>query len=141
VTPEEIKADKRLRRTYGITLAEYNTRLAEQGGVCAICKRPPGKTRLSVDHDHAVTKTKITKTFETDWGGWMIGARPYVMPLGYDDKSDGVADVKHKLKRRSVRGILCWRCNSGLQKYSDIPERFDAAAQYLRTFLAIHTGQ
>jgi hypothetical protein len=26
--------------------------LAFQGNVCAVCKKPPGKTRLHVDHDH-----------------------------------------------------------------------------------------
>ena len=43
-----------LKHRYGITPEEYNTLLEQQGGVCAICKRPPrGKMkRLSVDHNH-----------------------------------------------------------------------------------------
>lgn len=47
-------------RRYGITLEEYDTMLAEQNFVCAICKNPEtmrtssGKTcNLSVDHDHS----------------------------------------------------------------------------------------
>ena len=43
-----------LKRTYGITLEDYNKLLEEQGGVCKICglKDQPGKFRLAVDHDH-----------------------------------------------------------------------------------------
>lgn len=46
--------DQTLRRSYKITLGEYNQMLESQGGVCAICKRPSqdGKM-LSVDHDHS----------------------------------------------------------------------------------------
>lgn len=38
---------------YGITVDDYNSRLAAQGGGCAICSAAPeeGK-RLAVDHDH-----------------------------------------------------------------------------------------
>ena len=55
---------RRLRNDYGITVNDYNQMLAEQGGVCAVCKQPEThmrnhmttKTdevrRLSVDHDH-----------------------------------------------------------------------------------------
>ena len=46
--------DLYLRRTYGITVEEYEAIIAEQGGVCWICRRATGRTkRLSVDHDHA----------------------------------------------------------------------------------------
>lgn len=43
-----------LQRTYGITLAEYDTMLIAQGGGCAICGRSPEENgrRLGVDHDH-----------------------------------------------------------------------------------------
>lgn len=45
--------DAYLRRTYGVTEAEYALVLAAQGGRCAICRRKPavGKN-LHVDHDH-----------------------------------------------------------------------------------------
>jgi hypothetical protein len=43
----------RLAQVFNITPDEYDQILAYQGGVCAICKKPPkpGK-RLAVDHDH-----------------------------------------------------------------------------------------
>jgi hypothetical protein len=43
----------RLRCYYGISLEEYDAMLARQGGVCAICKKPPAKGKLLVvDHCH-----------------------------------------------------------------------------------------
>jgi Recombination endonuclease VII len=48
--------DGYLRWRYGITLAEYEALLAEQGGGCAICgATDPGSNRryLFVDHDHS----------------------------------------------------------------------------------------
>ena len=38
-------------RRYNITEEDYDALLSQQGGVCAICGRPPEK-RLSVDHNH-----------------------------------------------------------------------------------------
>ncbi len=43
-----------LKREYGLTVDQYNAMVAEQHGLCAICKKPPpSKRRLDVDHDHA----------------------------------------------------------------------------------------
>ena len=36
-----------------MTLEQYDALLSAQGGVCAICSRPPTKQFLAVDHDHA----------------------------------------------------------------------------------------
>jgi len=45
--------DTHLRRTFGITLEDFEAMLAAQGGGCAICGRPaPEGTSLHVDHDH-----------------------------------------------------------------------------------------
>lgn len=41
-----------LKRTYGITLDEYEAMSEAQAGVCAICGRPPRTRSLHVDHDH-----------------------------------------------------------------------------------------
>jgi broad specificity phosphatase PhoE len=61
-SPEKKKAydrDYHLRRTYGITLEDYNRLLEEQGGVCAICKRAPSTNRvLAVDHCHKTLKVR-----------------------------------------------------------------------------------
>ena len=46
--------DMHLRRSYGMTIEEYEEILASQGGVCAICEKPPrSDISLHVDHDHA----------------------------------------------------------------------------------------
>lgn len=50
--------DLRLRRTYGISLAEYNSMIAEQGNRCWICGRFPKKLRLFTDHNHATGKVR-----------------------------------------------------------------------------------
>lgn len=50
----------RFKKRYGITVEDYDRMLAEQGGLCATCRRPStqvhaksGKLRdLAVDHDH-----------------------------------------------------------------------------------------
>jgi len=43
----------RLRWGHGITLATYETMLAQQQEGCAICAAPPQRRPLDVDHDHA----------------------------------------------------------------------------------------
>jgi hypothetical protein len=53
--PDSIRSTK-LKQAYGINAVEYDRKLAEQDGKCAICKRPEtavwrGKVlRLAVDH-------------------------------------------------------------------------------------------
>jgi len=46
------RRDDYLRRTYGISQAVYDQMLAEQGGVCAICRHTEGDKPLAVDHSH-----------------------------------------------------------------------------------------
>jgi hypothetical protein len=48
-----------LKRTYGLTIKEYEAMLTGQGGVCRICKPPPPKGgKLHVDHDHNTGKVR-----------------------------------------------------------------------------------
>jgi hypothetical protein len=42
----------KLRNFYNLTDQDYETILSFQGGVCAICRRPPVSKRHAVDHDH-----------------------------------------------------------------------------------------
>lgn len=41
-----------LKFRFGLTDEQYQARVLAQGGLCAICSRPPGKKNLSVDHNH-----------------------------------------------------------------------------------------
>ena len=53
MTVRERHRDNYLRRTFGITLDEYNQMLAEQDGRCAICRATCKSGRqLAVDHCH-----------------------------------------------------------------------------------------
>lgn len=63
--PDRVR-ESYLRTRYGISKADYDSLLALQGGVCAICKLPEEmidpqtvKTkRLAVDHDHVSGKVR-----------------------------------------------------------------------------------
>jgi len=50
-----VVADEQKRHLYGISLDEYDRRLAERQGICALCKRPFEETfsgRPALDHNH-----------------------------------------------------------------------------------------
>lgn len=47
-----------VRDRYGLKDGEYERLLEEQGGVCAICGKPPRKERLAVDHDHVTKRVR-----------------------------------------------------------------------------------
>lgn len=109
MTPNDIKADKRYRKLYNITLAEYNEKLIYQHGGCAICGRKPKRNRLAVDHNHAVEKAKIIVSQSAKTKIYTANA------LGFTHsslrKDDAVNVIRMYLKRKSVRGLLCMICN------------------------------
>jgi hypothetical protein len=41
-----------------ITTEHYGAMMAEQNGVCAICKDPPKKNRLHIDHNHLTGRVR-----------------------------------------------------------------------------------
>lgn len=47
-----------IKHRYGLTGETYKAMLKEQGGVCALCKMPPGRFRLCVDHCHKTGKVR-----------------------------------------------------------------------------------
>lgn len=135
------ETDKRLIKTYGITLIEYESMLRDQGGGCAICGREPTTKRLHVDHDHAFDRVKLisTKT-EVGWkSSTPEGFVPWVSAFA-KTKSLAIKAVKHQLKRLSVRGLLDWKCNTSLQKFADNPLLMESAARYIRNFTSKHQG-
>lgn len=47
------KVKYELKRDYGLSLEDFDRMLAEQGGLCGICRREANEScRWSVDHDH-----------------------------------------------------------------------------------------
>jgi Recombination endonuclease VII len=63
-TNPELFWEKHLWVNHRITPEAYYKRLAEQGGLCAVCLQPPPQqghlTRLAVDHDHACCPTNTS---------------------------------------------------------------------------------
>jgi len=55
---KQYNREEHLQRRYGISSLVYEKMLADQNGVCWICKRPPKKRRLSVDHCHTTGKVR-----------------------------------------------------------------------------------
>jgi len=47
-----------LRRTYGITEADYDRMVEEQGGKCFLCNKVQRRKRLSIDHDHVTGRVR-----------------------------------------------------------------------------------
>ena len=131
---EDQKRDAYYLRKYGVGLDWYNARFAEQGGKCAICRRPQEtfQFRLAIDHDHAFVRLKVwSKKFGPKL--WKAGAakdHKVFMCLG-DTKSQAIRAVRAELKTASCRGLLCPFCNRGLRFYADDPIRLANASQYL----------
>jgi hypothetical protein len=46
------------KHAYGLSLEQYNELVQKQGGVCAICGKPPTKRALHVDHCHQTSKIR-----------------------------------------------------------------------------------
>ena len=106
--PEMVREEHRrasLMRNFGLTVADYEERLAAQGGVCAICHEPEnvidkrtGKIkRLAVDHEHV----------------------------------PGFKGMSPEEKRKYVGSLLCQRDNTVAGQANDNPARLRAVADYL----------
>jgi hypothetical protein len=49
----DYRRGNKLRNIFNLTVEQYDLMFDHQGGLCAICLRPPATKRLHVDHDHA----------------------------------------------------------------------------------------
>lgn len=134
------KADLYYRRKYNHSLREIKAKRRRQKNRCAICKRPPKKLPLAVDHWHKLAKLKV-KTEKTSSGKWRAYNTEFEL-YGYTLREKSITytsrnrrkakkSVQKKLLRKSVRGLLCWACNSGLRKWLDNPVLLRRAGKYL----------
>lgn len=60
LNPEKFKRQHRaekLKRLYGMSLEEYDRRVQEQSGKCAVCDKQP-ESNLCVDHDHTTQQVR-----------------------------------------------------------------------------------
>jgi len=124
-------ADLHRQKKYGVGLDYYDKQLDAQSGGCAVCGVPPGARRLHIDHDHGWTKIRVESVKISE--AWAARAT-YNGTLylgGGRTKSHAIRAVKAQLKKSSVRGLLCYQHNVGLQKFQDNPKYLRAAAQYL----------
>jgi len=126
--------DRRLLRAYNITLQEYDEMAKRNNGCCWVSGKPAGTRRLHVDHDHSWKKVKIETTKLKE--GWEAVATYNESEfVGFNTKKSlAVRKVKRDLLRASVRGLLSYQINSGLQKFGDDPRLLRAAADYLENF-------
>lgn len=51
-----VRRDQYLKRTYSLSLADWESMFVSQGSVCKICKKR--KKRYDTDHDHATGKVR-----------------------------------------------------------------------------------
>ncbi len=133
MTAEDKRRDAYYRRKYGISLDDYERMDFIQNRVCAICHRPPTKNRLAVDHWHGWKYVKLNTTrVGSEWLSVAYENQAKEISWAGKTKSEAIRGLRKMLQKKSVRGLLCFSCNSGLRKYADDPNRFEAAAEYLR---------
>jgi len=120
-----------LLRQYGITLAERDAIVAEQGGKCAACGRIfDGTVRMEVDHEHfnivAVRHPEM---------GWYAATQFTPHPYWSRTKIAAIKLAKKASLRASVRGVLCGGryagCNRKIGRIDKIPW-LQAVTQYLQ---------
>ncbi len=73
-----------LMRTYNLTKEAHAALLVKQGGVCAVCKQPPGKTRhkeavLAVDHCHSTERVRGLLCFKCNVVLGLVGDDPEIL--------------------------------------------------------------
>ena len=135
--------EKRLLKTYGISLAQYEEILKAQNGCCAICGRPATdfSINLSVDHRHFRVKTeKLSgkRGGAFSYAKWVAFVREFDVMVTGKVKSAVIAEARRRSMPFSVRGLLCpgrhgpagTCCNRNLGRV-DNPDWLHKALSYL----------
>lgn len=137
MTKKEQDRDKRLRKTYGITLDQYNTILEAQGGKCAICGKLPKNMPLNVDHFHFKITTQRDTSLEKINLKWKAIANiPGSNEVWSKTKEGAIQIAKERALPLSIRGLLCpgrhgIGCNTKLGRVDKI-EWLESAINYLK---------
>jgi len=102
----DIRRGYKLKEMYGLTLEQFDSLLAAQGGVCALfdtcgASQPGGRGSWCIDHQHFL---------EEVW-----------------------KEMPPEEKRKSIRGLLCTSCNTS-RVGSNTVESARAVTQYLESF-------
>jgi hypothetical protein len=102
-----------LKRKYGITLEEYEERLTAQGGVCAICRRPPRPDiSLHVDHNHVTGELRGLLCFSCNItvGHVREDADHLASIARYLDVHDGALEARRVVLRARLEQVaLTWK--------------------------------
>lgn len=73
-----IRRHGHIRRTYGLSVEEYESLLKSQDGKCAICRR---ESKLHVDHNHANGKVRALLCFACNTGLGMFDDDPKLLAM------------------------------------------------------------
>lgn len=121
--------DAYLKRQYGITLAERDAIIREQGGKC-LCGRPLDENcRLEVDHEHFKISTRrdtleFSGYLSKNLGWWAISSL-MLAPVWAKTKVEAIKKARKASLRLSVRGVLCGGryagCNRKLGRIDNVP--------------------
>ena len=109
-TPEgkQRMRDYHLDKKYGLTQARYEEMLADQGGGCAICGRPPRPDiALHVDHDHETGVVRGLTCFRCNnaLGDFNDDVRLLDAASAYLDGHDPEIRELAQLAKRRVRAL------------------------------------
>jgi hypothetical protein len=106
-------------RDYGLTEADVLWMHEQQQGRCGICRQEKSLTDLRVDHHHAkVDKQAIRRMEKTLSDG---RCRP---------------EDENRMRRASVRGLLCAPCNKGLGHADEDVARLQSLSRFLRQWFS-----
>ena len=122
-------------KKYGITPDIYKQMLDKSNNTCYICGYTPkdGGRALSIDHDHAIESLKVRSVKESS--GWWAWVEEIPLDrINGKTKSKAIQEMKQVLLRQSVRGLVCWKCNSGLKWFRDNSSNLESAALYIRKY-------
>lgn len=136
LTKKERDRDSRLRKTYGISLADHNRILVAQGGCCAICGRPASDFKHGLNCDHEHFKVTAHRDSEKRWCATTVLKNGTIFSITANTKIEAVQAVKKVAMPHAVRGLLCPGrhgprcCNRNLGRIDD-PIWLRKAADYL----------